>query len=361
MNQQVRERAPSYNALMRYARALKFGKIHTKIDHETGLHAIIAIHNTQLGPAIGGCRFHEYDSPEYALKDALRLATGMTLKAAACGLAHGGAKAVIMKPKHITNRKALFEAFGDFINELNGAYITAVDVGSTPEDMTWIAERTPFVIGAQLPDRIDEDPSPSTATGVFRAIQAAVAHKFKQSDLTGIRVAIQGVGRVGYHLAKHLTAHNASVTITDKDQARLDACAAELPVTIVAPNEIVQVPCDIFSPCALGGSITAELIHRNKPAIIAGAANNQLSHRKNAKILQDAGVLYLPDFFINSGGLINAAMVYTYQDIAKANQKVDTIYQNTLDLLRRAEQTGKTTTHIAEEIAFERLTLNDSL
>lgn len=355
MNQKVKKTPPSYQALMRYARALNFGKIHTKIDTNTGLHAIIAIHNTKLGPAIGGCRLHTYEAPEYALKDALRLATGMTLKAAACNLPHGGAKSVILKPKVIPDRRAFFHSFGDFINELNGEYIAAVDVGSTVQDMTWISERTPFVIGADLPGRVDEDPSPSTAMGVFRAIQASVKHKFNQTDLTGIHVAVQGVGRVGYYLSKHLIAHNATVTIADTNPEQVATCVKELPVSVVSADEITRIPCDIFSPCALGGSITADMIHHNKPAIIAGAANNQLSHRKNAKILQNAGVTYLPDFFINSGGLINAAMVYTYQDISKANKKVDTIYNNTLALLQRAQETGHTTTRIAEEMALEKL------
>lgn len=340
---------------MRYARILNFGEIHTRIDRDTGLHAIIAVHSTKLGPAIGGCRCFTYSTPELALKDALRLAYAMTLKAAACGLPHGGAKSVIIKPKEVKDRKALFSAFGDFINDLNGKYIAAVDVGSTIEDMTTMAQRTPYVIGADLPDRVDTDPSPYTALGVFRSIQAASQFKWGRDELNGIHVAVQGVGRVGYYLAKHLVESGARVTVADVNQDNVTRCQEELGVAVVSPDMIDSIDCDIFSPCAMGGTINLSMIHRNKAAIIAGAANNQLAHRKYARTLEDAGVLYLPDFFINSGGLINAATVYTYQDLAMAEKKVNTLYKNTLELLERAATTPKTTTHVAEEIALEKL------
>ena len=184
-------------ALLRYSKMLGFGEIHTKIDKKTGLHAVIAVHNITLGPAIGGCRFYAYPNPELALEDVLRLSYGMTLKAAACGLPHGGAKAVIIKPKNLNDaetRKAIFRSFGDFVNEMNGRYITAVDVGSTVDDMTTIFERTPYVCGAKGPGRVDEDPSHSTGRGVCRAIQAAVKFKFGKTDLKDVHVVVQGVG-----------------------------------------------------------------------------------------------------------------------------------------------------------------------
>ena len=349
---------PSYRVLARYARALGFGDIHTKIDSKTGLHAIIAVNNTALGPAIGGCRFYTYAAPELALKDALRLSYGMTLKAAACGLPHGGAKAVILKPKNLTGleaRKAIFRSFGDFVHQLNGRYITAVDVGSTLDDMTTIFERTPYVIGAKGPGRVDEDPSPSTANGVFRAIQAAIQFKWKQADCAGIHVAIQGVGRVGYDLAKHLVNHGANVTIADTNQESMKRCVAELGVSTVAPQEIEKVPCDIYAPCALGGTITPEFIHHTHAKIIAGAANNQLSHHNNAIIMKARDIIYLPDFLINSGGLINAATTYTYQDLSMVDEKINHIYDAVLTILARAAETGKTTTRIAEEMALARL------
>lgn len=345
----------SYGALMRYANMLKFGEIHTKIDPKIGLHAIIAIHNTQLGPALGGCRFYPYASPELALKDVLRLSYGMTLKAAGCGLPHGGAKAVIIQPKGNFDRKALFRGFGDFIQELNGRYITAVDVGSTLEDMTTIFERTPYVCGATGPGRVDEDPSPSTAFGVFRAIQAAVKFKFKQESCKGIRVAVQGTGRVGYNLVKNLVQDGAIVTVSDVNAASLAKCVKELGVNSVAPDHIENMECDIFSPCALGGTITLDFIHRTKARIIAGAANNQLAHHNNTHAMQSRDIIYLPDFLINSGGLINAALTYTYQDLSKVHDKVNDIFHIITTLLERAAHSGHTTTAVAEAMAFEKL------
>ncbi|MCX7125850.1 MAG: Glu/Leu/Phe/Val dehydrogenase [Gammaproteobacteria bacterium] len=358
----MNQRIPRYKALIRYSKILGFGEIHTKIDSETGLHAIIAVHNTKLGPAIGGCRFYSYDAPESALKDVLRLAYGMTLKAAACGLPHGGAKAVILKPKNITDldaRKAIFRSFGDFVHELNGRYITAVDVGSTVDDMTTIFERTPYVCGAKGPGRVDEDPSHSTARGVFRAMQAAVKFKLKRDDFENIHVVVQGVGHAGYHLVKYLVEHGAKVTISDINQTALEKCVTDFGVETVNPMMAEKLPCDIFSPCAMGGTITHDFIEATSAKIIAGIANNQLSHHRNALTLQARDIVYLPDFLINSGGLINAAMTYAYQDLSMVNPKVDPIYDIVLSMLERAVKTGKTTTVIAEEMAFERL-LNEA-
>lgn len=355
MEHNKKTRIPSYKSLIRYASMLKFGEIHTKIDPKTGLHAIIAVHNTTLGPAIGGCRFYPYATPELALEDVLRLSYGMTLKAAACGLPHGGAKAVIIKPKGHFDRKAIFRSFGDFVHELNGRYITAVDVGSDTDDMTTILERTPYVCGAKGPDRVDIDPSPSTARGVFRAIQAAVKFKWNHADLKKIHVAVQGAGHAGYPLIKLLAEHDAKITIADINQNAVDRCVKEFNVNVVNPNEIAKIDCDIFSPCAMGGIITPNLIHHLKAKVIAGSANNQLAHHKDADAMQKRGIIYLPDFLINSGGLINAATTYTYQDLSKVDEKVDNIYDIALKLLTLATQSGKTTTTVAEEMAFERL------
>lgn len=346
---------PSYNSLTRYARMLGFGEIHTKIDSKSGLHAIIAIHNTKLGPAIGGCRFHTYASPELALKDALRLAYGMTLKAAACGLPHGGAKAVIIKPKGDFDRNTLFRSYGDFVHQLNGRYITAVDLGSNISDMTTIFERTPYVIGAKGPGRVDEDPSPSTARGVFRGMQAAIKFKLKRDDCKGVHVAIQGAGHAGYPLIKLLVEHGALVTIADTNNDAVLRCVNEFGVNTVDPTEINSIDCDVLAPCAMGGTITLDLIRHLKAKIIAGSANNQLAHHNNTHVMQERDILYLPDFLINSGGLINAATTYTYQDLTIVNEKVDQIYDVTMTMLERAAKSGKTTTQVAEEMAFERL------
>lgn len=353
-----KQHAPHYRSLMRYAKMLGFGEILTKIDSKTGLHAIIAIHNTKLGPALGGCRFYTYKNPEWAMKDVLRLSYGMTLKAAACGLSHGGGKAVIIKPASLTDmeaRKALFRSFGDFVNELNGRYITAVDVGSTIDDMTTIFERTPFVCGAKGPGRVDEDPSPSTGRGVFRAIQAAVKFKWQRDDLKNIHIVVQGVGHAGYHLVKYLTQHGAKVTVADINQNTLQKCVDDFTVTTISPDKVETIPCDVYSPCAMGGTITQDFIHHTKAKIIAGTANNQLAHHRNALTMQARDILYLPDFLINSGGLINAATTYAYQDLSMVDTTVDKIYDIVLTMLERAKLTGKTTTVTAEEMAFERL------
>lgn len=351
----TKKRIPTYHALMRYARSLRFGDIITRIDPNTGLHAIIAIHNTKLGPAIGGCRLYAYDYPELALKDALRLSYAMTFKAAVCGLNHGGAKAVIIKPPHLTDRKTLFHAFGDLIQSLNGRYIAAVDVGTTIEDMTTIFDRTAFVCGARGPGRIDDDPSPFTARGVFHSIRAALKFRDNRDDFDGLHVAIQGVGHAGYHLAKNLKEAGARVTVTDKNPAALKHAVETLKVETVALEQIETISCDIFSPCAMGGTVSVDMIHRCKAKMIAGVANNQLTHRSNVQLMQDRGILYLPDFLINAGGLLYAAAIYTHQDVTIADKHVEKIYDTMLHVLTRAAETKKTTVAVAEEIAIERL------
>ncbi|OGT39223.1 MAG: hypothetical protein A3E81_06950 [Gammaproteobacteria bacterium RIFCSPHIGHO2_12_FULL_36_30] len=351
----MKRKIHSYHALMRYARIMKFGGIYTKIDPATGLFAMIAVHNTKLGPAIGGCRFYSYPSPESALKDVLRLAYGMTLKAAACDLPHGGAKAVIIKPKGDYDREAIFRSFGDFVHELNGRYITAVDVGSNVNDMKIISERTPFVSSITATGEVSEDPSVSTAKGVFRAIQAAVKFKLHKNNCDGVRVAIQGIGHVGYLLAKHLVNDGATVIVSDVNADILEKCKKELNVTVVAPDKIETVDCDIYAPCALGATITHDFIKHTKAKIIAGSANNQLAHHNNARIMHERGIIYLPDFLINSGGLIHVAMEYAYQDALKADEKIDNIYNITMTMLERVASSGKTPNVVAEEMAFERL------
>lgn len=348
----------SHEALIRYARWLGFGEIHTRIDNKTGLNAIIALHSNTLGPAIGGCRHKHYDNTSLALADSLRLAYMMTLKNAVAQLPHGGAKAVLIKPKVIRDRPAYFHAFADFINELNGRYVTSVDVGSTGEDMALIAERTPYVIGATSgPQKLADTPSTYTALGVLRGIQASVKHKLQRDDLDGLRVAIQGAGHVGTNLTRLLIERGAHVTISDrKPQALVHIREQFQNVSIVDDlNTIYDVDCDVFSPCALGSSITLDTIQRIKAPIIAGAANNQLSHSHVSHLLQERGVLYAPDFVINSGGVIYAAMMYGYNDANKATTKVDTLYDTMRKLYQRADSEQQATTDIAQSIALERL------
>ncbi len=341
--------------LMRYARILGFGDIHTKIDSKTGLQAIIAIHNTQRGPAIGGCRFYQYKSFESALKDVLRLSYMMTLKAAASDLPHGGAKAVILKPAEVKDRDALFRSFGDFVHDMNGRYITAMDIGTSTHDMDIISERTPHVIGAAGTDKFQSDPSPFTSQGIMRGIQAAVKVKLGRDNVDGLRVALQGGGKTAYYLAQHLHKAGAQIIMCDPKIEATQQFAEEFQARIVPSEEIYDVDCDIFSPCAIGGTINLETLSRIKATIIAGGANNQLAHRKYGALAYQRGILYAPDFVINSGGLIQAASIHDYHDINIAIKLTEQIYDRMLTIFERSAKTNTPTMEVAEQIAKEKL------
>jgi len=352
--QKRRKRYYKHEALARYAKLLGFGEVHERIDDKSGLHTIIAIHSTQLGPAIGGTRFFAYSSIGAAFKDVLRLSYMMTLKSAISNLPHGGAKAVIIKPNPIKDRELLFKAYGDFVHELNGRYITAIDVGTSNEDMGVIATRTPYVAGISTLD-LKNDPSLYTARGVLQSMLAAVQFKMKRNSLAGLRVAIQGAGNVGRYLCDLLNQQGADIIITDLNTASAQHCSKAFHATVVGLDEIYEVPCDIFSPCALGGTINAETIPRLNCAMVIGSANNQLSHEKVIHLLEKKDILYVPDYLANSGGLINAAMVYDYQDIARAEEQIIQLFDSTLHLLERSHTENKSTTFIAHQIVKERL------
>ena len=346
----------SLDHLCRYADLMRFGEVHMKFDHDTGLRAIVAIHNLNRGPAIGGCRLVSYQTTNAALEDALRLAHMMSFKAAINDLPHGGAKAVLMMPKVIKDRAAYFEKFGEFVHDLNGRYITAVDSGTSPEDMDLIARRTGFV-SCTTNSESSGDPSPHTAFGVMRAIEAAVKFKLNRDTLDGIHVAIQGAGHVGYYLAKSLTAVGARITMCDIRQAPLDRAIAEFGVNVVPPEEIYKVEADIFAPCALGSIITLEKIKLLKVKIVAGSANNQLAHHQNGDALHERGILYAPDFLINAGGLIQVAEIYDHDDVGKANKQISDIYFKVMNIFEESQKQDCATNIIAERIALEKLKL----
>lgn len=348
----------SYEALMRYARMLGFGEIHHRMDPKTKLQAIIAVHNTVRGPALGGCRFYVYRSYGHALQDALRLSSMMTVKNAACDLPHGGAKAVIMVPRGPFDRRTLFNAFGDFVNDLDGVYITAMDVGTTNQDMDFIAERTQHVIGAIGMDALQEDPSPYTAKGLLRCIQAAIKFKYQRDTLEGLTFAIQGAGKVGFPLAKYIHSLGGKIIACDMNIKVLEQLADETQARIVAPDEIFAVNCNVFSPCALGGTLTFESVQRLQCDIIAGSANNQLAHRKVGYLLHELDILYAPDFIVNAGGVIQAASVHDYHDITIANKKIDALYDRLYKLFERAHRENRPPVDIAYQIAFENLNTN---
>lgn len=335
-----------------YALSHGFGDLHFKVDPKTGMKALIAIHSTKLGPALGGCRFIEYPNIFAAIVDAMRLARGMSFKAASVNLPLGGGKAVIIKPQGSFNRTAYMHQFGKFINELNGRYITALDSGSVLEDMDIIAEHTPYVASLS---KYDGNPSPSTAKGVLRGIQAAVAFKLNKDNLNGVHVAIQGLGQVGYNLARYLHELGAIVTVADVSLLAVQKAVTELGAIAVDTNDIHKVPCDVFAPCALGAIINDQTIPQLQTTIIAGAANNQLAHTNHGKTLHEKGILYAADYVINAGGLIFAASKYLHTSEEKVNQQIDGIYTSLTEIFTQSEKQNIPASEIADTLAKEKL------
>src|ERR1700733_12842578 len=262
--------------LFNHLKAYDFGKLHLKEDRATGLRAIVAIHDTRLGPALGGCRFLPYDTEEAAIIDALRLARGMTYKAALAGPRHGGGKSVLLRPTRHSDRVALFRAFGRFIEDLRGHYITAEDSGTGLEDMEIIRSQTKHVTGIDPSHGGSGDPSPFTALGVRRGIEACVKFKLGKDDLKGIHVTVQGVGHVGYYLCKELHGAGAKLTVADVDKLKSERAAREFGAAVTDINSVAAVDCDVFAPCALGAGMNDDTIPHLKAKIFAGAANNQL-------------------------------------------------------------------------------------
>lgn len=340
--------------LFRYAEFLNFGEIHVKFDQATGLRAIVAIHNLKRGPAIGGCRLIHYPNADEALEDAMRLGYMMSFKAAISNLDHGGAKAVLMKPKVIKDRKAYFEAFGDFVNSLGGRYVTAVDSGTTEKDMDVVASRTPFVT-CTTASGSGGDPSPYTALGVRRGMEAAVKFKLGRDNLEGMHVTVQGAGQVGYYLAKELHQLGAKLTMCDVNAHNLQRCVDEFGVETCLPEEIYDIESDIFAPCALGAVLNLHNIKRLRTSMVVGSANNQLAHHHHGAILLERGILYAPDFVVNAGGLINVASIYDHADFQKAMQQVSDIYYTVTEIFERAKKENRPTNEIAEKIALEKL------
>ena len=285
--------------------------LHFVQDPKSGLKAIIAIHSTALGPAAGGCRRWQYASDADALTDALRLSRGMTYKNAVAGLKFGGGKSVILAVDNAPKSPELFHAFGRAVENLSGKYITAEDVGCSVEDMRQVNEATGYVSG--LPRRGDNaggDPSPLTALGVFLGIEAAVESRLGAESLKGIRVAVQGVGHVGLHLCRLLHEAGAILTVSDVNRDNLKLTQDELPVTEIAPADLLYADVDVLAPCALGNILTSQTIPKLKASVVAGAANNQLATEEDGARLADRNILYAPDYVINAGGIINVAREY---------------------------------------------------
>lgn len=328
-------------------------------DVKTGLKAIIAVHNTVLGPALGGTRMWTYSNEFDALKDVMRLSRGMTYKNSISGLDLGGGKAVIIGDSRTMKSKELFERFGEFVNSLAGKYITAEDVGISPVDMVMVSKTTPYVVG--LPGK-SGDPSPVTAYGVYMGMKACAKMQFGSDDLSKKTIAVQGVGHVGEYLVKHLTSEGANVFITDIHQDTLNKVSALYGAKIVAPDEIYDVPMDIYAPCALGATINDETLKRLNCSIISGAANNQLAEEeKHGQMVMDRGILYAPDYAINAGGVINCFSEVASLSTDWAHKKAEEIYQTIYTILQRSKSENLPTYMIANRMAEERIESKGSM
>ena len=324
-------------------------------DKESGLKAIIAIHDTTLGPALGGTRMWMYNSEEEALEDALRLARGMTYKNAAAGLNLGGGKTVIIGDPRKDKNEAMFRAFGRFIQGLNGRYITAEDVGTTVADMDIIYQETDYVTGISPEFGSSGNPSPATAYGVYRGMKAAVKEAFGSDSLEGKVVAVQGVGNVAYHLCRHLHEEGAKLIVTDINKEAVARAVEEFGAQAVNPNDICGVECDIFAPCALGGIINDQTIPQLKAKVIAGSANNQLKEPRHGDIIHEMGIVYAPDYVINAGGVINVADELYGYNRERAMKKIEQIYDNIEKVLAIAKRDNIPTYVAADRMAEERI------
>lgn len=325
-------------------------------DKASGLKAIIAIHDTTLGPALGGTRMWPYASEEEAIVDVLRLARGMTYKSAAAGLDLGGGKAVIIGDPHKDKSEALLRAFGRFVEGLNGRYITAEDVGTTVADMDIVLRETRYVCGLSAKAGSSGDPSPVTAVGVWKGIKACAGAVWGEESLAGKTIALQGLGKVGYHLARHLHDDGARLIVTDTVAERVARVTAELQVQTVAPEAIYDVPCDIFVPAALGAVLNDDTLARLGCRLVAGPANNQLAEARHGELLHQKGILYAPDYVINAGGVINVAdELNGAYDRERALRAVEIIPRNLAEVIRVSRRDNIPTYKVADLLAENRI------
>jgi leucine dehydrogenase len=324
-------------------------------DRATGLRAIVAIHDTTLGPALGGARMWPYDSDGAALEDALRLSQGMTYKAAIAGLELGGGKAVIIGDPRTMKSEALFRSFGRFVEGLGGRYITAEDVGTTVTEMEWVRSETKYVTGIRSRNG-GGDPSPLTAHGVYHGIRAAARKAFGTDALAGRTIAVQGAGNVASHLIGHLAAEGATIVVTDIFEEKVQELVGRHGARGVTASEIYDVDCDVFCPAALGGSINDETIPRLRAAVVAGPANNQLhDESRHARMLHERGILYVPDYVINSGGLINVAIELEGYSHERALERTAGIYDIVERIIELSERESILTVAASNRIAEERI------
>lgn len=321
-------------------------------DAASGLKAIIAVHSTALGPACGGCRMWDYVSDEAALVDVLRLSRGMTYKNAMAGLPLGGGKSVIIGDAKTIKSDALFRKFGQHVHALSGRYISAEDVNITTKDISVVGLETPYVAGL---DGKSGNPAPFTALGTYRGIKAAARYKFGSDDLSGLTVAVQGLGSVGFYLCEHLHKEGAKLIVSDINPAAIERSVSQFGATAVGLDDIYRVACDIYAPCALGATINDDTIAQLQCKIVAGCANNQLKEARHGEALRAAGILYAPDYVINAGGIINVSLELRSEgyNAEESTTMVLKIYDTLLDIFRRADQEGKPTNEVADLMARE--------
>ncbi len=333
-----------------------YGDLHFVRDERTKLRAIVAIHDTRRGPALGGCRCLVYATEEAALADVSRLARAMTFKAALAGLPHGGGKSVILapdvEPDHY-DREALFMRFGEFVEALGGRYISAEDSGTGLTEMELIRTKTKHVVGLRAENGGSGDPSPFTALGVRRGIEACVEVALGKKSLAGIHVAVQGVGNVGYNLCKELHRAGAKLTVSDVRDALAERAAREFNAEIVPASETHRITCDVYAPCALGGAINDRTVPQLRCTIVAGAANNQLASDENGVALHARGILYAPDYAINAGGLINVAQEVAGYDAEKSKLRTLKIYDTIHGIAERSKHQNTPPHRVADAMVAE--------
>ena len=328
-------------------------------DDETGLRAIIAVHNTNLGPALGGVRMWPYTSDSEAVRDVLRLSRGMTYKSALAGLPFGGGKSVIIGDPHRDKSDALMRAMGRCVEKLAGRYIAAEDSGTSVDDLQQMATQTEYVVGVVNKsttggDVRTGDPSPATARGVFVGLQAAVRHKLGRDDLEGVKIAVQGVGNVGLRLVNYLREAGARCWVTDIHAERVERVADETGATPVAADGIVGLDVDVFAPCALGAVLNSNTIAALQARVVAGAANNQLQDSAQGETLLREGILYAPDYVINAGGVIDVAFERTGYDLDQVVAKVEGIASSLTEIFERSDTERRPTSEVADDLARHR-------
>jgi leucine dehydrogenase len=325
-------------------------------DKQTGLKGIIAVHDTTLGPSLGGCRIWHYQNESDAALDVLRLSRGMTFKSSIIGINLGGGKAVIISNNKEQRTEKYWRKFGETVESLGGKYITAEDVGTSTKEIGYIMQSTKHVAGRPVESGGLGDPSPYTAHGVFLGLKASAKEAFGSDDLSGRKVAVQGTGHVGKYLVGHLTKAGAKVYIADINQDSLKAVANEYGATVVGTDEIYDLDVDIYAPCALGATVNTDTIRRLKCAVIAGAANNQLADEQlHGQMLLDKGIIYAPDFLINAGGVVNCYREVKNLTEQESMKYIDEIYNKTLQIFARAKEEKVPTQEAAIRIAKERI------